>query len=387
MVDKMKVGIAVFAYNRNQHLSKTLNGLKTNKEVNEIYVFQDGLKTEEHRNGWEATKKVISDIDWCNVNYILSDINKGLAKSIVDGINLVLLENDAVIVLEDDCVPSPNFINFMYQCFEKYENNKSVYSVSGYSWPIDIEKDEHDVYFTGRISSWGWGTWKDRWNKYDVDNQIVDRLKHDKKDSVNLAMWGNDLESMLKDRIASKNDSWAVYWALKVIEMNGKCVVPYTSLIDNIGCDGSGVHCGVTDRFITEIDITEKTKIFALPDNIYDDDKVALSFASLYGSYTAVNHDTSKKKVLIYGFGNYFKANEKYINDNFYIEAFIDRVKDGYYAGKKIIKLSQIISYTYDSIIIMLQDIQESMNVAKMLKGKLSISESRILIGGCKFEE
>jgi hypothetical protein len=382
----MNVGIAVFAYNRNLHLSKTLDGLKSNKEVKEIYVFQDGLKTEEHREGWEATKNVISNIDWCNVNYFLSDINKGLAKSIIDGINLVLLENDAIVVLEDDCVPAPNFINFMYQCFEKYENDKRVYSVSGYSWPIDLEKDKYDVYFIGRISSWGWGTWKDRWDKYEVDNQIVDRLKHDEKGSINLAIWGNDLEQMFKDRINGKNDSWAVYWALKVIEMDGKCVAPYESLINNIGCDGSGVNCGVGDRFKRELDISEETKEFVLQDEVEFDDKEVLAFASFYGSYTVVNYDTSKKKVLIYGLGNYFKANEKYINDNYYIEAFIDKVKDGYYAGKRIIKSSQIEEYDYDAIVIMIQNIQESLNIAKMLRDKFDIPASRILIGGCKFE-
>jgi hypothetical protein len=383
----MKVGIAVFAYNRDNHLSKTLDGLRKNRQVKEIYVFQDGLKMEKHREGWEATKKVISDIDWCNVNYILADKNKGLARSIVDGINRVLSENDAVIVLEDDCVPAPNFTNFMYQCFEKYKGDERVYSISGYSWPIDIEKDKYDVYFTGRISSWGWGTWKDRWDKYEVDDQIVDRLKHDKKSSNNLAMWGNDLESMFKDRIAGKNDSWAIFWALKVIEMNGKCVAPYESLIDNIGFDGSGVDCGVSDRFIRELDLSEKTRDFVLPDDAKAGDKEALAFASLYGSYTAANYDTSKKKVLIYGLGNYFKANEKYINDNFYIEAFIDKAKDGYYAGKEIIKLHQINTYIYDSIIIMMQDIQECLKVAKIMRSELEIPVEKILIGGGRFDE
>jgi GR25 family glycosyltransferase involved in LPS biosynthesis len=381
----MKVGIAVFAYNRNIHLSKTLAGLKTNKEVKEIYVFQDGLKTESHRAGWEATKKVISDIDWCKVNYILAGENKGLARSIVSGINHVLKENDAIVVLEDDCVPTSNFMYFMLQCFEKYRDNRKVYNVSGYAWPIDVEKDEYDVYFTGRTNSWGWGTWKDRWDKYEVDDHILDRIRDYEESSLNLAMWGNDLEPMFLNRITGKNDSWAVYWSLKVIELNGLCITPYVSLIQNIGCDGSGVHCGKDDRFIVEQDTREVCK-FELPDHVMTRNEVSLAFASLYGSYTAVNQDTSKKKILIYGLGNYFKANEKYINDNFYIEAFIDKAKDGYYAGKKIIKISQVNTYQYDAIIIMLQDIQECLKVAEMLREEWNVAVDKILIGGGKYE-
>lgn len=42
-------------------------------------------------------------------------------------------------------------------------------------------------------------------------------------------------------------DSWAVFWGLKCIELGKYCLTPYYSLIDNIGCDGSGVHCGKAD--------------------------------------------------------------------------------------------------------------------------------------------
>jgi hypothetical protein len=138
----------------------------------------------------------------------------------------------------------------------------------------------------------------------------------------------------------------------------------------------------VSDRFIRELDMSEEMRNFVLPEDAKFGDKEALAFASLYGSYTAVNHDTSKKKVLIYGLGNYFKVNEKYINDNYYIEAFIDKAKEGYYAGKKIIKLEQMKEYNYDAIVIMVQNIQESLNIAKMLRYECYVPVDSILIGG-----
>jgi GR25 family glycosyltransferase involved in LPS biosynthesis len=381
----MKIGIAVFAYNRNLHLSKTLAGLSANKEVKEIYVFQDGLKTESHRAGWEATKKVISDINWCKVNYILAEENKGLARSIVSGINYVLEENDAIVVLEDDCVPAPNFMCFMQQCFEKYQNNSRVYSISGYAWPIDIEKDEYDVYFTGKFCSWGWGTWKDRWDKYAIDNEVMDRIKKSESISLELAAWGNNLEQMFYDRINGKNDSWAVYWALEILELNGVCIVPYTSLIQNTGFDGSGVHCGKSYRYMVEMDGGLKDN-FRLPDEVSFRKEAMDAFAPLYGSYTAVNQDTSKKKILVYGLGNYFRVNEQYLNSQYYIEAFIDRAKDGFYAGKKIIKMSEIHSYEYDAIVIMMQNIQECLLVAKALISEQNISADKIWISGGRYE-
>ena len=353
----MNIGIIVFAYNRSQHLKKVLEGSK-------LYIFQDGLKCEKHRSEWEKTQQVIGKTDWCEVVYTRSKYNKGLADSIVDGINMVFEENDAVIVLEDDCVPTANFVSFMQQCFEKYQNDQ-VYSVSGYSWPIDLPENKYDIYGCGRISSWGWGTWKKRWKEYHKDNAILGRLKADENKSRNLATWGTDLEQMLLDRIDGKNNSWAVYWGLITIENRGICINPYKSLIHNIGMDGSGIHCSITNRFETTLSSGIQYN-FNLPESLSVLDTTKLAFADLYGSYTAIStDDMSKENTIIYGVGHFFYTYEKEINNSYNILALIDREKRGWHAGKRVISLNDINNYDYDSVIIMVQSIQQCIEIAR----------------------
>ena len=61
----------------------------------------------------------------------------------------MLSKYDRVIVLEDDCVPSPDFVSFMGECFNRYENTEKIMSISGYSLPIKIPKNyKHDIYFS-----------------------------------------------------------------------------------------------------------------------------------------------------------------------------------------------------------------------------------------------
>ena len=106
----MDIGIIIFAYNRSMHLRRTLEALKKNSDIEKVYIFQDGLKQEEHFEEWKRTTEVIKEIDWCEVNYFLANINKGLKQSILDGVNYVFQENDAVVVLEDCLLytsPSP----------------------------------------------------------------------------------------------------------------------------------------------------------------------------------------------------------------------------------------------------------------------------------------
>lgn len=378
---EMKIATILFTYNRSYHTKQVLDALKRNTvQPERLLIFQDGLKGDRDVEEWKKVNALIHGIDWCEKEIIVSGRNLGLAESIVSGINYAFREHDAVIVLEDDCVPTANFIAFMEQCFERYQSDYHVYSVSGYSWPIGLEKGQYDVYGCGRISSWGWGTWKDRWSIYGRDYDLLQELKQEEATSRSLALWGKDLEETLVGNIRGSNDSWAVFWALNVIARNGICINPYESLIKNIGMDGTGVHCGVTDRFVVKC-IDEKKESFCLPDRIAISEEVKRAFTSLHGSETAISHgDIGKEKILVYGVGNFFCENEKAINERYRIEAFVDKRKHGWLAGKKIIQINQIGNYCYDWILVMVWDIQECINIVRELMYQ-KIDKRQIVLG------
>ncbi len=377
----MKIATLLFTYNRSHHTERTIEGLKNNTVLpQKLYVFQDGLKEGMDDSEWKKVNRLINSIDWCDKEIIVSQCNKGLAESIVSGINYAFRDYDAVIVLEDDCVATSNFMSFMQQCFEKYRDNREVYSVSGYSYPFHLKKVQYDIYGCGRISSWGWGTWKDRWNIFEKDYEIVKKMKKNPEDSVKLAMWGRDLEEMLAGNVRGDLDSWAVFWALNIIAREGICINPYESLITNIGTDGSGVHCSTTDKYKVDL-IDEKKEDFSLPDKIDILDETREAFAPLYGSYTAVSReDAAKETILLYGLGYYFKQNEKKVNEQYNIRAFVDRRKRGWFAGKKIIKANEISSYDYDKILVMIQDAKECDSIVKNLIEQ-GIDGKKILTG------
>ena len=240
----MNIATVLFTYNRSFHTESVLEALRKNiKRPEKLYIFQDGVKCSEHKAEWEKVNDMITHVTWCESQVIVSEQNKGLADSIVSGINYVLESNDALIVLEDDCVPHPCFMTYMYACLSKYAKNREVFSISGSAWNVDVEPNGMCAYFAGRISSWGWATWKDRWKYYKQDYKILARMSLNEEIRHELEIWGGDLESMLLGNVKGKCNSWAVFWALHVIEQRGVVVTPYQSLIKNIGMDGTGVHC------------------------------------------------------------------------------------------------------------------------------------------------
>ena len=383
----MKIATVVFTYNRSKHTKQVLDGLKQNTILPEkLFIFQDGLKRQEHKKEWIKVNELIHKINWCDTKIIVSAFNKGLSASIISGINEVFKSYDAAIILEDDCVPAANFICFMNQCFEKYKDNKKVYSISGYIWPIELAKKQYDIYGCGRISSWGWGTWKDRWMIYEKDYEIIKKMKQSKELSQNLARWGNDLEDTLVGNVRGICDSWAVFWALNVILKQGICINPYQSLIKNIGMDGTGVHCGISDEFEVEYTNEKKDK-FYLPDELYFYSETLTAFASLHGSYTALSEDTdNKKRALVYGVGNFYLVNEKFINQEYYIEKFVDIHKKGYFEGKEIIRPDEIYNVQFEKLIIMLRDKNISMDIYNRIINEYHIPEDKVELGLLKYK-
>lgn len=62
---------------------------------------------------------------------------------------------------------------------------------------------------------------------------------------------------MLKQYIDGNLDSWDIRWYLSVFLKNGLTLFPQKSLVNNIGLEGSGVHCPASDFAGSEITETE----------------------------------------------------------------------------------------------------------------------------------
>ncbi len=374
----MKIATLLFTYNRSGHTKAVLDALSENSmRPEKLFVFQDGLRDGMDDSEWKKVNRLIHAIDWCEREIVVSKHNKGLAKSIVSGINYVLLEYDAVIILEDDCVPTSGFMRFMQQCFEKYEKEETVYSVSGYAWPIPVESQEYDAYFCGRISSWGWGTWKDRWVKFERNYDLLNDIRSNEEASKRLSQWGGrDTLPILLGNINGNIDSWAVFWSLKIITNNGLCINPYRSLIANIGCDGSGEHCGTSDMAKTQMQEKE-IEIYRLPTPQINEE-VRDAFQQLYGDYY---HRDGLTKVLIWGMGNLYNRHKKHLLQRVTVEAFIDSFKKyKFFEGKKVIREDEISGFDFEKIIIEIENQEEAQKIKNHLIQKYKISENCILI-------
>ena len=108
--------VALFVYNRIEHVRKTLNSLSNNlyAEKSDLYIFSDGAKTSEDISLVNSVRKYCSSINnFKSTTLVKRDKNFGLAKNLVNGISQILEKNDKIIVLEDDLLTDKFFLIFM----------------------------------------------------------------------------------------------------------------------------------------------------------------------------------------------------------------------------------------------------------------------------------
>jgi len=276
-----KTGITLFVYNRPYHTKKVLEGLKMNN-ISKLYIFSDGSKNHKDKAEIKEVRNLIRTIDWCETEIHISFENKGLANSIVDGVNYMLSKYDRVIVLEDDCIPSSDFVSFMEECFDRYEETEEVMSISGYSPPIKIPTNyKYDIYFSYRFCSYGWGTWKKTWKFFKGDNNLQNKIKESRNFRKGVFLAGKDLIPMLEKRIKGENDSWAVFWSLNIVENKGFCINPVHSRIMNIGFDDSGIHSKFTNKFDVNLYKGDSENLI-FPDEIIVHNKIVKRYRSFY---------------------------------------------------------------------------------------------------------
>jgi hypothetical protein len=168
--------------------------------------------------------------------------NLGLANSIVTGVTEVCEQHGRAIVVEDDLVVAPSFLRFMNEGLDRYENEPSVFQISGYMFPI-APAATHESLFLPLISCWGWATWRRAWRHFDRTAAGYAALQRDAglRNRFNLG-GAYDYFGMLQSQIEGKIDSWGVLWLLSVFMLNGLVLYPRHSLVQNAGVDGSGSH-------------------------------------------------------------------------------------------------------------------------------------------------
>jgi hypothetical protein len=216
----------------------------------------------------------------------------------------VIRQYGTVIVVEDDLQFSPYFLSYMNEALDRYASDSRVYSVGGYSPPLRMpENYAADSYLSFRCCTWGWATWRDRWEK--VDWEISDYVSFANSPSqiARFNRGGDDMSHLLKLQMSGKISSWGIRWDYAHFENEAYCFRPTRSIVGNTGNDGSGIHCGETNKYDVVINM-QPSFSFPEPGRLSINDEINRRFASFYDGRERVAGETLGSPILSPSFIN-----------------------------------------------------------------------------------
>lgn len=233
--------VALFVYNRAENTRRTLEALAHNTlaRETEVYVFSDGGKDEKSWTLVNEVRKVVNEFAdaFGGFELVARPENFYLERNIIEGIAQVFTKHDRIIVLEDDIITSPYYLEYMNQAFELYKDTPRVMHVAGFT---NLALDDMPFYFTPHMSGWGWGTWRDRWNEhfhhYESREESLQGLSSEDFDHIQYGGVFPCLKSLDKQPIP-----WDICWEIAIYRAKGLCLTPGRTMVRNIGLN-QGTH-------------------------------------------------------------------------------------------------------------------------------------------------
>ena len=264
----MLAPIVLFTYNRPWHVRETVVALRRNTLAGEsdLIVFSDGprvtgdLAKDARTQAYVAeVRQYLRTIDgFASTTIIERDRNIGLGQNLIDGITRMVNERGRLIVLEDDLVTSPWFLQFMNDGLEQYQDDDRVAAIHGSSYFGGRGLPE--TFFIKGTDCLGWATWQRAWRRFEPDGRkLLEQLRARGLEREFDWDGAYDYIGLLEAQIAGTVSSWAVRWYASAFLEDCYSLFPNRSLVRHIGNDGSGTHYQARDdRDPLNVALTER---------------------------------------------------------------------------------------------------------------------------------
>jgi hypothetical protein len=238
--------IAYIIFNRPSHTRETFAAIRSRRPAR-LFIIADGPRAK-HPTDIERCREVreiVKEIDWpCEVSRNYADQNLGLKHRVSSGITWVFEQVERAIILEDDCLPHPDFFHFCEVLLERYEKDERVWVITGNNYQNGKRRGDAAYFFSKFNHCWGWASWRRAWQHYRGGLPFWPEWKKSadwqKKtpDLIERLYWAGIFEQVWRGEI----DSWDYPWTCSVWYHGGLTATPNVNLVTNIGIGPDATH-------------------------------------------------------------------------------------------------------------------------------------------------
>lgn len=250
----MNTPVLLITFNRPEHTKRVLESILAS-QPQDLYVFQDGARegNENDASKCAEVRRVVEDMTHgtqVRLHTLYSDTNLGCGPGPVTGITWFFNQVEQGIVMEDDCLPHPDFFGYCEELLERYKDVEEVQFINAALYD-DRWQCEYSYDFSRYQVAGAWASWRRFWVNYDIDLKTVDAKVFYRKckkilyEKAEADLWYFKLLEIQKDN--AKKSYWDYQCLIVLLLNSGITVMPRRNLISNIGFDEEGTHTLAND--------------------------------------------------------------------------------------------------------------------------------------------
>lgn len=212
-----------------------------------LFVAADGPRADRAGEAalCEKTRQLATAVDWpCTVTTLFRSENRGCGRAVSEAISWFFEHVEEGIILEDDCLPHPDFFAFCAAMLARYRDDPRVLTVSGDHF-LPRNFDCHTThYFSKYVQIWGWATWRRTWQGYDFALSSIAEGDWQKiiQTTCPLPIESGYWQEVFRAMRAGLIDTWDFQLLFSCWKLQGLHVVPRHNLISNLGYGPEATH-------------------------------------------------------------------------------------------------------------------------------------------------
>jgi hypothetical protein len=224
----------IIAYKRNQNVIELIETL-IQAGVPRIYIAIDGQRDSEilsSQPSLSSLLEVFNSNGAVQLSIWERKSNLGPAVSVVTAIEWFFTNEEFGMIFEDDLRITSESVRYFTEALSTFAQAKSIGIISGSNFWGDLGS-QNSLPFATYPLTWGWATWRDRWNllrKPFYENSKIDLRS---LPVVERFFWKNGVENCMDRRF----DAWDIPFAANFKSLRLRAVIPHQNFVTNVGFD------------------------------------------------------------------------------------------------------------------------------------------------------
>lgn len=277
-----RTAVLFIIFNRPDTTMKVFEAIRQARP-SKLYIAADAPRTSHPSDKQKCAqaRAITEHVDWpCEVRRLYQQVNLGCSLGPRAAFDWFFSQEPEGIILEDDCLPHPDFFSFATFMLKHYRDEKRIISINGSNLGYNMDNGFSYTY-SRFMNMWGWATWSDRAAAIDYTLASWKQVKcplwwlyrHMRQNIFDADIhWYRYWQEKFDRTVMDDNITWWDWqWIYHQLRNKQLSIVPGRNLVANIGFGENATHTKSSDNPAANIHTVPLSSPFRHPSTLkYD---------------------------------------------------------------------------------------------------------------------